>query len=871
MAMDYEGTREPETEVALGDAALTRALPELAAAASAAAQTGGIPLVPDANNTVVLPQGATLDDITVHGRDLVIQTDDGRTYVIADGAVFVPQIVAQGVTVPPLNLAALLIGHEPEPAAGPVRSSGNNFAVPVGAIQDAYKIGNLLPYTELKFPEPQQREIFPGQVNHKPITGPNADVQLDDDSLPGGNPGGVGDVSPDTANTTGHLVGSGGDGALTWSLSTTGAPSGFSYVANGSGIDVFQGETKVIAITLDPATGAYTVTQLAPVMHVAGGDENNQALTLSYVVTDADGDHAAGTLGINVNDDTPIANPDTDTIAAGQFGPATGNVLTDAAPGDAGDSDNGADHVGADGGLALVSITGFGGAGTIGGTTQGHYGVLTLDAQGNYSYVRAEGTPGGVTDTFTYTIRDADGDTATTTLTITIDDARPVTGENALVQLDDDALAGGNPGGIGDVSPDTANTTGTLAASGGDGALTWALGTTGAPAGFSYVANGTGIDVYQGETKVIAVTLDTATGAYTVTQLAPVMHTPGGDENGQNFSIGYSVTDVDGDPASGTLTINVNDDTPTVSADGKAPALVVDETNLAIDATKDLSTLFTHSFGADGPAASDSVTYALGAVAGPSGLVDTLTGQAVNLALVSGVVEGRTTGGLLVFTLSVDGTGHVTLDQSRAVVHDPNLGPHDVATLAANLVTLTQTVSDSDGDHASASAAIGGMLQFVDDAPAAADDTNAIMGGETTATGNVITGAPADGAGKDTLGADGGSVIGVVSNNVPANGDTTLDGSGNLVVHGEFGTLTLNADGTYTYVRDAGTPGNSEDVFTYTIADGDGDKATATLTITIEDARPVTGPNALVQLDDDALAGGNPGGIGDVSPDTANT
>ncbi|WP_428646531.1 hypothetical protein, partial [Roseibium sp.] len=50
---------------------------------------------------------------------------------------------------------------------------------------------------------------------------------------------------------------------------------------------------------------AYTVTQNAPIMHVAGNDENNQAFTVTYRVTDSDGDTVDGTLDIDVDDDTP--------------------------------------------------------------------------------------------------------------------------------------------------------------------------------------------------------------------------------------------------------------------------------------------------------------------------------------------------------------------------------------------------------------------------------------------------------------------------------------------------------------------------------------------------------------------------------------
>ncbi len=42
-------------------------------------------------------------------------------------------------------------------------------------------------------------------------------------------------------------------------------------------------------------------------------------------------------------------------------------------------------------------------------------------------------------------------------------------------------------------------------------------------------------------------------------------------------------------------------------------------------------------------------------------------------------------------------------------------------------------------------------------------------------------------------------------------------------MNGQYGKLTINEDGSYSYARNAGTPGNVSDVFTYTIKDGDGD------------------------------------------------
>ncbi|MDF3234663.1 DUF5801 repeats-in-toxin domain-containing protein, partial [Mesorhizobium sp. DSM 30133] len=62
--------------------------------------------------------------------------------------------------------------------------------------------------------------------------------------------------------------------------------------------------------------------------------------------------------------------------------------------------------------------------------------------------------------------------------------------------------------------------------------------------------------------------------------------------------------------------------------------------------------------------------------------------------------------------------GAVTLDQLRAVVHADASNPDDSTSLAAdNLVTLTATVTDKDGDHLSASLDIGQNLNFKDDGP----------------------------------------------------------------------------------------------------------------------------------------------------------
>lgn len=221
-----------------------------------------------------------------------------------------------------------------------------------------------------------------------------------------------------------------------------------------------------------------------------------------------------------------------------------------------------------------------------------------------------------------------------------------------------------------------------------------------------------------------------AAGIVTLDQLRAVQHTPdtGSDQSttlaaANLITLTATAIDADGDTDAQAINIGQNlvfkDDAPSISAGGAEASATVDETNLASNSTADYSSNFTGLYGADG---AGTTTYALSvSVSGAnSGLVDTLSGEAVNLTVNgAGAIEGRTAvGNLLVFTASVDALGVVTLNQDRAIVHDPNNGPNDTETLTADdLIKLTATITDKDGDQASAFVNIGQNLTFTDDGP----------------------------------------------------------------------------------------------------------------------------------------------------------
>ena len=92
-------------------------------------------------------------------------------------------------------------------------------------------------------------------------------------------------------------------------------------------------------------------------------------------------------------------------------------------------------------------------------------------------------------------------------------------------------------------------------------------------------------------------------------------------------------------------------------------------------------------------------------------------------------------------------------------------------------------------------------------------------------------------------------------------------GSGHRIA-GTFGTLTLNADGSYSYDGNPNVvpPAGATDTFVYTITDGDGDTSTVTLTITLTNSG-LAASNDDLTVNEAALAtGSNPsstGGDGD--------
>jgi VCBS repeat-containing protein len=644
-----------------------------------------------------------------------------------------------------------------------------------------------------------------------------AETVLDDEGLAGGINGGPGDVAGAHTSTSGSLGYDGGaDGVksveLTGpsSLGSESVTSTWDASTNTLTISSARGALMTVVLT-DPATGAYTVNLLQPLMHPQGGTEDNITLNVGYTVTDGDGDSANGSLAVVINDDSPSVQASeldlnssvtflgTNAGYSNTYGyyikgddgtPQGGKIIWanvhDQSVGDQASLD-GLDpaHTGffiipdgaANGGLSNGAEVTFQ---LVGGKWQAFIGSTPLvGADGaNVLFSDAALNPGGshLQDTGSAGNQNWEDKTATSDYDYNDVSANVTWGSAIALQVDEsnfaqDATA--NFSGVFNVQP----------GADGVGSQTYSLSVQNANSGLVDTATGEAVllslngSVIEGRTagtgELVFTLSVNAAGTVTLDQQRAVVHpTSDADEakylGAGHVSLTLTVVDKDGDSASGAVdigkVISFKDDGPSISA-GQAgvASLEVDETSLGIDATTDFSGAFTSSYGADG-AGSIAYSLAVSANGASSGLKDSASGSDIKVYLEGNQVVGRVggSGGAVAFTLTVDSEGKVTLDQKLAIQHSPDAGPDQATGLsAADLVKLVATITDKDGDFSKASLNLGDAISFRDDAPAIravsipadilqVDETNLAGDATTDFSGAFIRNYGADGPGTTT-------------------------------------------------------------------------------------------------------------------------
>ncbi len=687
----------------------------------------------------------------------------------------------------------------------------------------------------------------------------------------------------------------GADGATVTAIASNN-PGGDPLTAVGAGV------------TIDGQYGALTINPDGSYSYAANSDINNAGPvteTFTYTLTDGDGDATTTTLAITIGDGANPSVTQNATIAVDEEGLGNANATGSAAATTVETNTGtvtflaGVDNITA---VAFTSVAGItadvnGVAGadivwTLVGPTQikgaiGGIDAIRIDLTPP-SLPIVHGTSGSATVTvtlldnfphpnaagqniinltgLTVVATDTDGDTAAATVAVNVTDDAPT----AVADTDgvtEGQIATGNV--ITDASLGDAGDSDTGADTrGADGATVTAIASNN-PGGDPLTAVGAGV------------TIDGQYGALTINPDGSYSYAANSDINNagpvtETFT--YTLTDGDGDATTTTLAITIGDGAnPSVTQNA---TIAVDEEGLG-------------NANATGSAAATTVETNTGTVTFLAG-VDNITAVAfTSVAGITADVNG-VAGADIVWTLvgptqikgAIGGIDAIRIDltpPSLPIVHGTSGSATVTVTLLdnfphpnaagqniINLTGLTVVATDTDGDTAAATVAVN----VTDDVPTAVADTDGVTEGQI-ATGNVITDASLGDAGDsdtgaDTRGADGATVTAIASNN-PGGDPLTAVGAG-VTIDGQYGALTINPDGSYSYAAnsDINNAGPVTETFTYTLTDGDGDATTTTLAITIGDgANPSVTQNATIAVDEEGL--GNANATGSAAATTVET
>ena len=507
-----------------------------------------------------------------------------------------------------------------------------------------------------------------------------------------------------------------------------------------------SGTTFSIGTTASITEGDLTLNADGSYIFVPSDNFNGTVPVATYTVEDGVGDTDTSTLSITVTPMPDLIDGD-ENVNVNEDTTLTGNVLTNASS--------------PDNPLTVNSFSISGVSYNIGDTAGLAEGDLTLNANGNYTFVPSPNYNGAV-PVVTYTVEDGAGDTDNSTLSITVTPVSDLIDGNENVSTSEDTVINGNVL-TNSSSPDNPVTVTSFSVSG----ISYNIGDT--------------ANLVEGN-----LTLN-ANGNYTFD--------PSPEFSGNVPVVTYTVEDGAGDTDNSSLSIRVvpapPEDSPTNTiADSNATA---EDTTLTVTA---LNGVLANDSDAD-----DILTVA-------SFTVDTGTGSQTSFtagqtALITGVGS-----------LTLNGDGGYTFDPA-----DNYNGPVPIATYSTNTGasdTLTITVTP------------------VNDEPVAENDSFSVEQSGTV-TGNIITQNDGDGI-IDHDGGDGSTL-----NVTHVNGAQLVFSplNGNAVVTVDGGTLTIDAQGDFTYQNTDGfVLGSSYPKFEYTLSDGIDDD-TAEVTITINDTAPL--------------------------------
>jgi len=652
-------------------------------------------------------------------------------------------------------------------------------------------------------------------------------------------------------------------------------------LANDSDV---EGSALTAALGSGPSHGSVTFNaggsfSYTPTSGYSGPD------SFTYTVSDGSLTSAAATVNISIS-----AVNDAPSAVADSYTTAEDTPLTVAAPGLlSNDSDPDGDPLSA----ALV--------------TGPAHGSLTLNADGSFAYSPALNYDGA--DSFTYKVSDGSLDSASVTVALTVTpvgDAPSAVGE-AFSLLEEGPLTIPAPGLLAnDSDVEGFALTSALVGTPSHGSVV-----VNADGSFTYLpdANYHGPDSFTYQVSDGSLTSGSATVALTI---IPVNDAPVGSADAYSVAEDALLTvaapgvlsndsDVDGDPLSALLVSGAAHGTLSLSAGGSFDYLPALNYN-----------------------GSDSFSYqAYDGSAMSAVTIVTITVTPVNDADVEGTALTAVLGGGAAHgTVAVGGDGSFTYTPD-ANYHGPDSFTYSVSdgSLSSGVATVTLTVApvndgpvatpntysvaedsiltepavtgvlandtDGDGDPLIAvlvSGPTNGVLSLNADGsfvyvPAAdyngpdsftykaTDGT--LQSGSVTVSLTVTPVNDAPSAGSDSYSTNGALPLNVAAPGLLAN-DTDEEGdllTAVLVSGPAHGTLTLNADGSFTFVPDSGYSGS--DSFTYSASDGSASSAPATvnLSVNMTNLVPVATGDTYSVAEDGVLTVPAPGVLGNDTDD----
>ena len=663
----------------------------------------------------------------------------------------------------------------------------------------------------------------------------------------------------------------------------------YSYVANQSNanaLDSGESGTDVFTFTVSDGT---TTTSSTITFTVNGA---NDAPT---VVNDTDSVTEGGTVIETTNSAGTVLSDDSDVD--GDSLTVSGTVTQTSATDASGSS---------------ITISSPNSA-SVGSAVTGYYGQLTLDSDGTYSYVANQSNANALdsgesgTDVFTFTV--SDGTTTTSsTITFTVNGANdaPTASNNTVTTNEDTTYTfTASDFGFSDVDGDTLSSVTVSALSGSDGtfllngvAITGSTSVTKTQIDsglltfvpdsnengssyntFTFTVNDGTTDSASSYTMTVDVTAvnDAPTASNnTVTTNEDTDHTFSASE--------FGFTDVDGDsldhvsietlPSNGTLllsgvAISAGDQIsaanisnlvfrPAANANGASYDTFTFTVN---DGTTDSASSYTMTV--DVTAVNDAPTASNNTVTTNEDTDHTFSASEFGFTDVDGdsldhvsIETLPSNGTLLLSGVAISAGDQISAANISNLVFRPAANAN-----GASYDTFTFTVNDGTTDSAS-SYTMTVDVTAVNDAPTVVNDTDSVTEGgtviETTNSAGTVL--------SDDSDVDGDSLT--VSGTVTQTSATDASGSSITIsspnsasvgsaVTGYYGQLTLDSDGTYSYVAnqsnanalDSGESGT--DVFTFTVSDGT-TTTSSTITFTVNGANDApTASNNTVTTNED--------------------